>query len=163
MSSLTTLCLISLPPFPFHPPLLLTLDNILSSVLQKDRRKYIIQSKQLLLTSCQNNPLFQSQQGFQIACCEFFSTSLYNVWQRLCHNFVDDLKEHASTVKETKNPDNSSPLVSPFVIMDHALLSLLNGTVTCCAIFNSYFWCTIHIGLNLSTQWFEATIHLVTG
>ena len=37
--------------------------------------------------------------------------------------------------------------------MDHALLSLLNGTVTCCAIFNSYFWCTIHIGLNLSTQW----------
>ncbi|KAL5515349.1 hypothetical protein EMCRGX_G000504 [Ephydatia muelleri] len=35
-----------------------------------------------------------SKQGFQIACCDFFSTSLYNVWQRLCHNFVDDLKEH---------------------------------------------------------------------
>ena len=30
-----------------------------------------------------------------------------------------------------------------------------------CAIFNSYFWCTVHIGLNLSTQWFEATIYLV--
>ncbi|KAL5463952.1 hypothetical protein EMCRGX_G032904 [Ephydatia muelleri] len=39
--------------------------------------------------------VYLSKQGFQIACCEFFSTSLYiQCVAETCHNFVDDLNEH---------------------------------------------------------------------